>query len=79
MDIAKAREKFNRGRAKLKVTYRPKTIPVDTVDSPRNTVIDINENVRATSPIPMNQNVSQAHKNKISQNESKNDTDGDLL
>ena len=76
MDIAKAREKFNRGRNKLKVTYKPKTIPVD---SPRNTVIDINENARATPPIPMKQNVSEALKNKISQNESKNDADGDLL
>ena len=54
MDMSKAREKFNRGRNKLKVTYKPKTIPVD---SPRNTVIDINENARATPPIPMKQNV----------------------
>ena len=76
MDIAKAREKFNRGRTKLKVTYKPKNI---SLDSPRNTVIDINENARATPPIPVKQNVSEALKNKISQNESKNDADGDLL
>ena len=76
MDIARARQKFNRGRNKLKVTYQPKTIPVD---SPKNTVIDINENARATPPIPMKQNVSQPLKNNISQPESKNDANGDLL